>query len=255
MISQRIVIGVPVSGAGVSDSALRVLITGGNNVGKTSLAFALAYENAENGGTPLFICNATKLEAKLPLYVSTSSSGDAGGVRMAPEVLSRISMKYVASMNELKAMLAGLHAFAPPPSLVLIDDFTLLVDPLHSVQRSDPKFLEICITLGAFLDDVETYLTAQGAPRLTAGGGSNVGGNRSAGSRQLRVVVTDSCEEPAYLSVMHRVIPALLSMRKTGEGADDAVSMVLLPGPYSRQNTVPILPRIELHQGALVAQL
>ena len=40
----------------------RLLIFGGKKVGKTSFAFRLAYEIAEEGGIPLFICNQVKIE-------------------------------------------------------------------------------------------------------------------------------------------------------------------------------------------------
>ncbi|KAJ1395252.1 hypothetical protein B484DRAFT_269587 [Ochromonadaceae sp. CCMP2298] len=132
---------------------LRLLITGGPNSGKTSLAFRLAYDIAAAGGAPWFICNQTKLEAKMPLTLQLSRGGAEGWTeeeeeRMSADVLCRVQMKYVTSVRDLKACMAGLHAMLPRPSAVVLEDLSSLVDPLHSVSRSDPTFLEMCLAIG-----------------------------------------------------------------------------------------------------------
>jgi hypothetical protein len=48
--------------------APRMLLTGDSQTGKTSVAFAYAYDLAANhGGRPLFICNKAKIEIQPPL--------------------------------------------------------------------------------------------------------------------------------------------------------------------------------------------
>jgi hypothetical protein len=227
-----------------------MLMIGGGSTGKTSLAFKLACEEAAVGGTPLFICNQTKLEAKLPMTVQNASDG--GSNKFAPEILARIQMKYVSSMNELKAVIAGLHAFVPSPSLVIIDDFSLIVDPLHSVQRSDPKFLEICLTLGAYVDDVLTFM----ATMRTAGSSANTSNSTSsAGMHRLELLITDSCEDASFLSVLQKTAPVLCKLVRAPEGRGDSVSLVLHQGSlFARQQQVPArtICTVDLYQNNLV---
>jgi hypothetical protein len=231
----------------------RILILGGSNTGKTSVSFRLAYEAAECGGCPIFICNQAKLELKLPLDVQYSSSNSTEPIRfagMSADILSRIQMKYVTSMNELKAVISGLHAFVPSPTLVIIDDFSLLIDPLHSVPRSDPKFLDIALGMGAYTDDVLNFL---GSRQISSEGA------------KLRLVITDSCEESAYIHVLQRTVNCVAKM-VVSAGGDCQSLMCTGIGTSTGGNAVTgtgssrgkqaekgqlILSRIELAQGAL----
>jgi hypothetical protein len=207
---------------------LRLLITGGPNCGKTSLAFRLAYDIAAAGGTPWFICNQTKLEAQLPLSVQITGrrggeaelglGAGAGGwdqdldaptermsgmASMSADVLCRLQMKYVTSVRDLKACLAGLHACEPRPSAVIVDDFSTLVDPLHSVSKSDANFLEICLSLGSFLDDALNFLNTHTTQPPSTSTSTSAPAPLSA-PLPLQVVLTDSCSDPAYLQIMRQ---------------------------------------------------
>lgn len=250
MIAERILSALPRSSLSENGDA-RVLLVGAGSSGKTSLAFKIAYDCAAEGGSPWFICNQTKIEGKLPTIVITDhgSGNDNGGnsgvssvssAKMMPEILSRISMKYVSSMNELKAVFSGLHALTPTPSLIVIDDFSMLVDPLHSIQRSDPKFLEICITLGAYLNDAIAFVTCS---------------NKDLHSTfPVRVVVTDSCEEPQFLSVMQKTTPAVCRIQLDLSTGRECGTLVLLQSLYTRTNDLPILKCIELFNNALIVR-
>jgi hypothetical protein len=154
-------------------------------------------------------------------------------------------------MNELKAIIAGLHAFSPRPSLVIIDDFSLIVDPLHSVQRSDPKFLEICLTLGAYLDDVLTFLANQRAvgSRNTASGSNN-----STTAHRLELLITDTCEEASFLSVLQKTAPIVSKLLRAADGRD-SVSLVLHQGSlFGRHQQAParVICAVDLYQNNLV---
>ena len=225
---------------GQKDAACRVLVIGAQNTGKTSLAFRLAYESAENGGCPLFICNQAKLESKLPLTVHCSS--EQSQMRMSSDILSRIQMKYVTSMNELKAVIAGLHGFTPIPTMLIIDDLSLLIDPLHSVPRGDPKFLEICLSLGAYMDDVLNFLTKK---------------NVASSTNQLQLVVTDSCDEAGFVHMLQKNVHSVGKLTKPS-GAD-YYSLVLAPesrgkGKNSHAGSSVLLPKIEFSDGQLICE-
>ena len=155
-------------------------------------------------------------------------------------------MKYVTSMNELKAVIAGLHGFLPTPTTLIIDDLSLLIDPLHSVPRGDPKFLEICLSLGAYIDDVLNFLSKKHVP--TAMNAS------SANASRLQLVITDSCDEAGYVHMLHKNVPNVAKLVKPS-GAD-YYSLVSVPDSRgksrnsgARNNT--FLPKIEFADGQL----
>lgn len=217
----------------------RILLTGGANTGKTSLAFKFAYDEASSGGVPLFICNQNKLESKLPLNVILNDGYNS--MKMSPDVLRKILMKYVTSMNELKAVIAGLHAFSPTPTLVIIDDLSLLIDPLHSVQRNDPSFLEICSTLGAYLDDALSFLHEK---------------KPLSSQSKIQLLITDPCDETLFLSVLQRSIPMITKLIKTTDSSNYTVVALPHTNIYNRAPVnIPVLSKIELYQGGLIAHI
>eukprot|EP01032_Pedospumella_encystans_P026797 gene26797-30283_t len=136
---------------------------------------------------------------------------------MSSDILSRIQMKYVTSMNELKAIIAGLHGFTPTPTTLIIDDLSLLIDPLHSVPRADPKFLEICLSLGAYMDDVLHFLAEKS--------GSN-------STNKLQLVVTDSCDEAGFVHMLQKNVHSVAKLVKPS-GAD-YYSLVSIPDSRSK---------------------
>jgi hypothetical protein len=180
---------------------VRICLTGPQSCGKTSLAFKLACDVAECGGCPLYICNQTKMEAKLPLSVSLYLSNERITGRVPAEVLNRVQFKYITHVAELKALLAGLHCFVPKPTFIVVDDFSSMIDPLSSISRNDTKFLEIAFTFAALLDDAINTLNAMN------GINDNTGTLAS-----LKLVLTDTCTESHYLHLLQRYIPCGVSI-------------------------------------------
>ena len=200
----------------------RILLVGEPNTGKTSIAFAYAYDAASLGETVLMICGKSKIEAKPPIQMSTArthynntsenqveysySSGDhatkAGmqpgrngivTVRNSEEIIEKINMKYVSGFREFKMLMAGLHAFHPKPTVVLIDDFSDILDPLGTTSRSSSAFIDLCIMMAAFIDDALLSCTDKKAVKL---------------------LLTDSCLESNFLTVMKRLAVTILQSVK-----------------------------------------
>ena len=216
----------------------RLLIVGDKSCGKTSLAFRIAYDEAAAGGSPLIICNQTKLEQGLPVMVKKRSDS---GRKYSPELLARISMKYVSSVGELKAVICGLHCFQPRPSAVLIEDLTELTDPLHAIPRDDPKLLDMCVTICAYLEDaLIAFLRQSGGARSSVSSATQVGVMHPAarqpeitpnalcaqGSQnaECKLVITDSCLDRSYLRVMGRLVPTLILLQKPSSSSSSASS-------------------------------
>jgi hypothetical protein len=86
-------------------------------------------------------------------------------------------MKYISSSSELKKLISGIHLFQPPPSAIIIDDFSQIIDPLYSTSRKDPKFIDICLTLMAHLEDALSCLGC-------------------------KLLVTDECRESLFASAV-----------------------------------------------------
>lgn len=224
---------------------IRCIMVGGTNCGKTSISFRIAYDIAASGGCPLYICNQAKLESKLPFEVKFADGDDADMLaqKMSPDILARIQLKYVMSMNELKAIIAGLHAFSPSPTTIIIDDLSLLIDPLHAVQRNDPKFLEICFVLAAYIDDALNFLS-----------NSKDATNSAHNSQPLQLVIADSCEDASFLQVLQRTAPTVLNLKRIYSENGVFFSLIALKNGNTKSSdrTAVVFSRIELHGAALL---
>eukprot|EP01035_Chromulina_nebulosa_P009017 gene9017-12190_t len=143
-----------------------VLIHGNySKCGKTSLAFRIAYDCAADGGHPLFICNQVKIEGSLPLLVSDSVTDNTNSCNFFSytsnwnnEILSKIQMKYISNSKELMLMMAGIHMLSPLPTAIIIDDFSLILDPFMSTPRDDPRFIDQVLINLAYVDDALHYI-------------------------------------------------------------------------------------------------
>ena len=176
----------------------RYLIQGDSMSGKSSIAFRVAYEVAERGGSPLLICNRMKLESSFPLYCSMGEDLDASISSQnlwRPEVLSKIDIKYISTTAELKKIMAAIHCFRNLPSLIVIEDLSLLVDPARLVARNDPAFIEKIIQLAAFIDDAIKFIECR------------------FDDAQIRLMVVDESFEGSFMLALSRCIQDILLIR------------------------------------------
>lgn len=149
---------------------------------------------------------------------TTTSSGSQvkSGRKWSPDVMARIHMLYISSLKELKTLCAGLHLFNPPPSIVLIDDLSNIIDPLCAVQRNDPKFLDVCVTLGAFLRNSMQHVKLP----PTVGCASVVTNatapceERDSNHQVVRFVVTDECKDTAFVNAMKGIVDNVCVLTK-----------------------------------------
>lgn len=181
-----------------------MMIVGNKNSGKSNLAFAYAYDVALRGGEPLFICNKLKIESQPPLSTKDAmlprTPGSASRMtprpRTSSDIHSRIMMKYISSSNDLKMLMMGLHNFEPKPTTIVIEDFSTIIDPLNSSTRRESSFLDMCLLVGAFVNDAVHFLNEHG--------------------HTTSLLITDNCGELGFLNIMSRVTPAVLFLRQTG---------------------------------------
>lgn len=138
----------------VSQASL-IFFQGGNQTGKTSLAFQLAYDEASCGGVPLFICQKERVELSFPLKVEVHNDrhiAQHGESTWNSVVLSRIHMKYISTTKELITLLGGLHVFKPLPTLIVLDDLGSWIDP--SLKRNhDQKMVDSYLFLLGIIED------------------------------------------------------------------------------------------------------
>ena len=134
----------------------RLLIFGPNKTGKTSIAFRMAYESASTGSTALFVCLSSTISNAFPSLVTVATASEHFSEQFreslssswSPEILSRIMIKYVSNSADLKKLFASIHMLHPRPQCIIVDDFTLIIDPMSTVSRQDNMFLEISQVLG-----------------------------------------------------------------------------------------------------------
>lgn len=188
-------------GFSIGESLERLLIIGSRKSGKTSIAFHLATEYAGKCKHSLIICNKSKIETSLPLAIECTPSAATGissvqykhgtsTFESDPSLLSYIGMKYVGSVHELKAVFAGLHAYAVMPSLIIVEDFSSLVDPFFSMPRNDNQFLSACLGALAIMHDAIDYVNSSGKGRTV--------------DAPLQLVITDNCQTEVYLQTVSK---------------------------------------------------
>lgn len=128
---------------------------------------------------------------------STASNNTKNGFFWDPHVLSRISIKYVTSLTNLKEVLSSTHTIRPTISAIVINNLHSIVDPGISLSRADSVQYEQVVQTIHFLGDSVHFLM----PILT----SNTNNDHTEISAGLRLVVTESEAGATYLAAIRSI--------------------------------------------------
>jgi hypothetical protein len=234
----------------------RIMIVGPAKSGRASMAFKLAYEEAERGGAPLFICKKSQLQS-LPLEIR-SSSNDGNSNSYLPEVLQAIRMKYVESSAELRQVLCAVQIFQNPlPSLIVIENLSSIIDSnaMHTM-RSDIKFIdEYLYILALTVDALQSYRIS--APTINISSATinkNSTDSHKNDSINPRLVVTDIYNSTIYTTRgIRRFIDRILKLdSSTSNSANEGYKLSAMAtrtnigGSASSGNEVVLYKHIEL---------
>ena len=186
----------------------RILLLAQDFVISRSISFYVAYEHASSGGYPLIISNKSLTQNNVPVYVDMSTNKTdysyntnipSTPYSWAPAVLDRIGIKYVKDANELKLLMASIHALKPHiPTLLIIDNLSTYLDPDSSLGRSDTILYERCFQTLHFVDDSVSYINS-----LSSHTGSSIDSPSS--SPPLRLFITDTSTNKAYLKLLSAI--------------------------------------------------
>lgn len=247
-----------------SRDAHRTVVIGKQDRSRLSLAFQLAIEHrSKYNSNSIVVCSRERLQSSFPCGVSYSHNNNAK--RLDPSELAHIHLHYASGLQELLTVFAALHAWKPAPigvsggaaagsssgarpvgaaatpsssgradssstavnkpsmqsqpntpPFIIIDELSVLLDPSGLMQNSDPVgFQNVCITALAFIRDAVGNLDR---------------GARREGQGAVSLLITDSCDKPVYLSIIHssRVVlnqlwlmPAAKKSRDVQQGHDE----------------------------------
>ena len=126
--------------------------------------------------------------------------------------------------------MAGLHLFTPTPTLIIIEDFSCIIDPLHNVSRKDNLFIDLSLTLLAFIDDAISYLSKN---------------NNS----KILLLITDECEDTYFMSIVNRYVNNIYNIQKT---TPINSRLVYLQNMKRNSDTKIIYDRMEINNGQLM---
>ena len=185
----------------------RILLLSQDFVISRSISFYIAYEHASSGGYPLIISNKSLTLNNLPVFVDMSTNKtDISDINnnkpytpysWAPAVLDRIGIKYTKDANELKLLMASIHAFKPHiPTLLIIDSLSSYLDPDSSLGRSDTILYERCFQTLHFIDDAISYINSL-SPHIAS--------ITDYSSPPLRLFITDTSTNKAYLKLLSAI--------------------------------------------------
>ena len=181
----------------------QILLLSQDFVISRSISFYVAYEHASSGGYPLIISNKSLTQNNLPVYVDLSTNKtDISNIpytpySWAPAVLDRIGIKYIKDANELKLLMASIHAFKPHiPTLLIIDNLSCYLDPDSSIGRNDTILYERCFQTLHFIDDAISYINSL-SPHIAS--------ITDYSSPPLRLFITDTSTNKAYLKLLSAI--------------------------------------------------
>ena len=154
-----------------------------------SISFSLCYHfvRSYSDTRALFICDRSSIERSFPDVVGFEPPLTN---HFLPVYLHKIDMKYAQDLLSLKKILASMHLWLQAPALIVISDLSLIIDPLHTMQRSESTFMELILSVMGLLDDLSNYyLREKGfAPRI---------------------VITDEDSKGAYVKMTRRLVPTM----------------------------------------------
>ena len=171
-----------------SESCLINWSNGGAKAAK-SLSFSLCYHfvRSHDDSRALFICDRSSIERTFPDMVGFEPPFTN---HFLPIYLQKIDMKYAQDIQSLKRILASMHLWLHVPALIVISDLSLIIDPLHTMQRSDTTFMELILSVMGLLDDLLNYYS------------------REKGFTP-RIIITDEDAKGAYVKLTRGLLPTM----------------------------------------------
>ena len=186
------------------------LLLGGEETGKTSLSFAACHEVAMNlGEHSLFVCHQRHFNECFPLPVLTSSHGTTSTDRIQddaakffPGALKKITLIHPENSSHLLELLMRASFSSCPPRLLVLDDFSSLIDPSGSLNISSPFFLDKALRAFSHIVDLVKFFK-ESCDTI------NLCGSKRKLSKNIRVIITEGRlnelnEDHAYYSLLRR---------------------------------------------------
>lgn len=165
----------------VMDKFDKIAVIGPCNSGKTSVSFGMAIDLAQCSESILYICNEKKVIGKFPFLRHDDDIG----------ILRKIRMIYVSNSTDFRIFCISFYEI--PPSLIVIEDFSSIIDPLNSTNHTDISFLEAALKLLSYLFDLVDNIEK----RL---------------NRSIKVVITESSTSPGYIDFLMKKMQCLIHL-------------------------------------------
>ena len=112
-------------------------------------------------------------------------------------------------------MMAGIHMLSPLPTAIIIDDFSLILDPFMSTPRDDPRFVDQVLITLAYVEDALHYIHQRNEERLRSLGPATstdqVGNTLE--QQEATLILTDSYQHPHYLMILSRTVHTSMELR------------------------------------------
>lgn len=171
-----------------------VLLSGGAQSGRSSLAFSICYEFAmfNKSEKSLYMGNRLHLESNFPICLITGYSDTQN---WAPNILSAIEIKYTTDIVSLRKIFSALHLWSIPPSFIVIDNLESMVDPLH--LHDDHALFQQLSSIGAIIADTMEYF-------------------RNKFKKDFRVMIVIDSNRPQYIKALSTVPVSLWNLDATG---------------------------------------
>lgn len=156
------------------------LILGGEKEGKTTIALKTALDSALNGEYSLWIGIKDKIEK---LFTPSLIPAIANSPNFT-DCLRYVDICYADRRDSIIEITAAVQFYKNRPNLIIVEDLSTLVDPLHTRPRNDPEYLQQVLIIVSHLQDLAASMSSQ--------------------DNQVHIIITDSCEEVEYKALLKR---------------------------------------------------
>jgi hypothetical protein len=158
------------------------LIFGGEKEGKSTVALRTSLEHARNGEYTLLIGNKEKIEKLFTPSIIPALSNNPNFVND----LKYIDVCYADRRDSIIEVLAAVQFYKNKPKLIIVEDLSTLVDPLHTRPRNDVEYLQQVLIVMGHLQDLAASISCLDSI--------------------VHVIVTDCCEDKDYAAMLNRCV-------------------------------------------------
>lgn len=158
------------------------LLLGGKGEGKSTAVMEFALDAALRDDFSLVIGNKEKIQKMFSPSLLPAISNIHGYLGL----LRFVDVSYADEKDSIFEIMAAVQFYRNIPRIIVIEDLSTLIDPLHTRPRNNIEYLQQVLLIVSHLQDLAASISSP--------------------LHRVHLVITDSCEESEYVSLLQRCV-------------------------------------------------